>query len=284
MGSNEISVGKVVDHFLKSPRYSKKVDSYFDIYESLFSALKGKNVIFVEVGVKDGGSLHMWRSYLGSNARIIGVDLNPDARRFEDEGFEIFIGDQASEEFWDDFFCAVGDIDVLIDDGGHRYVQQIVTVLQVLPHIRDGGLVLVEDCDTSFRDGFGVRYLSFIKFSYRLVTDLFSKAEQVDRKGLEICDRIWSVQYFNSMVAIFVDGRLAKNSCSIANGGLATDHQCFRNDGNVNLTVLDAALAYKNILRFFPFAKHFNRMLRYVALNYWDCLRAISLFVSKYRR
>ena len=38
-----------------------------------------KKIVFVEVGVADGGSLHMWRSYLGKKARIIGIDLNPIA-------------------------------------------------------------------------------------------------------------------------------------------------------------------------------------------------------------
>ncbi|NBP54584.1 MAG: class I SAM-dependent methyltransferase, partial [Actinobacteria bacterium] len=31
----------------------------------------------------------MWREFLGPNARIIGIDLNPLAKRWESEGFEI---------------------------------------------------------------------------------------------------------------------------------------------------------------------------------------------------
>lgn len=44
---------------------------------------KIKNNKFVEIGVLDGGSLFMWRDYLGKDAEIIGIDLNPDAKRWE---------------------------------------------------------------------------------------------------------------------------------------------------------------------------------------------------------
>ena len=46
----------------------------------------------MEVGVFSGGSLFMWKNYFGKNSRIIGIDLNPDAKKLENHGFEIFIG------------------------------------------------------------------------------------------------------------------------------------------------------------------------------------------------
>ena len=36
----------------------------------------------------------MWRDYFGKDARIIGIDLNPEAKKWEKHGFEIFIGNQ----------------------------------------------------------------------------------------------------------------------------------------------------------------------------------------------
>ena len=77
----------------------------------------------------------MWRDYLGENARIIGIDLNPEAKIFEKEGFEIFIGDQQSPKFWDYFFHEVGKIDILLDDGGHTNEQQIMTTEKCLENI-----------------------------------------------------------------------------------------------------------------------------------------------------
>ena len=41
---------------------------------------------------KWGGSLLMWKKFFGDNARIIGVDLYPETKKLEKQGFEIFIG------------------------------------------------------------------------------------------------------------------------------------------------------------------------------------------------
>jgi hypothetical protein len=113
--------------FYRSRYFSTKYDSYFTVYDRLFSPYRGRPIVFVEVGVLSGGSLFMWRDYFGDKARIIGVDLNPDATKWREHGFEIHIGDQSQESFWSDFFAAVGPVDIMIDDGGHRNHQQIVT-------------------------------------------------------------------------------------------------------------------------------------------------------------
>ena len=51
---------------------------------------RNKEIIFVEIGVKRGGSLLMWRDWLGPKARIIGIDLDPNAKKLEEYGFEIY--------------------------------------------------------------------------------------------------------------------------------------------------------------------------------------------------
>ena len=63
-----------------------------------------KKITFVEVGVFGGGSLFMWINFFGKQARIIGIELNPEAKKWEKDGFEIFIGDQSDPDFWTDFW------------------------------------------------------------------------------------------------------------------------------------------------------------------------------------
>jgi hypothetical protein len=53
----------------------------------LFERYRGKSITFVEIGVFSGGSLFMWRDYFGPQARIIGVEFNPDAVRWREHGF-----------------------------------------------------------------------------------------------------------------------------------------------------------------------------------------------------
>ena len=72
---------------------------YFDIYHRHFQQYRDKAVTIVEFGVSHGGSLQMWKSYFGPQARIIGVDINPKCAALEEPQIEIVIGDQDDREF-----------------------------------------------------------------------------------------------------------------------------------------------------------------------------------------
>ena len=45
----------------------------------------------------------MWKKWLGTNSKVVGIDLNPEAKRFQTENIDIAIGDQANPEFWKNF-------------------------------------------------------------------------------------------------------------------------------------------------------------------------------------
>ena len=195
---------KVYKSYLKSPYKSIKHSTYFKSYEHFFEKYRGKELTFIEIGVLGGGSLFMWRDYFGPKARIIGIDLNPNAKKWEKEGFEIFIGSQSDEKFWDEVISKVGGIDVVLDDGGHTYDQQIITVESLVNSMNDGGTILVEDTHTSYMNGFGPKKYSFINYvknmmdhiNYRFdFKDQFNKAER----------RIWSIEIVESMVAFKIN-------------------------------------------------------------------------------
>jgi len=150
--------------YMKSPRKSTKHTTYFETYDELFGKFRGKDITFVEIGILGGGSLFMWREFFSPQARIIGVDLNPNAKKWEEEGFEIFIGSQSDKNFWKDFTDKVGPIDAVLDDGGHTYEQQIITTEMLIDSVKDGGVIAVEDTHTSYMDGFGAKKFSFMAY------------------------------------------------------------------------------------------------------------------------
>lgn len=191
--------------YQSSPYRSIKHSTYFDSYDDLFARYRGKNMTFVEIGVLGGGSLFMWRKFFGDNARIIGVDLNPQARKWESSGFEIFIGSQSDEAFWQSFVAEVGPIDVVLDDGGHTYEQQITTAECLLPHINDGGMLVVEDTHTSYLNGYGPRHYSFINYVKRCIDKINHRFRRLRKRGFD--DRVWSVQIYESIVAFHVNRR-----------------------------------------------------------------------------
>jgi hypothetical protein len=180
--------------FKASPQPSIKHTTYFDVYDKIFSSYQNRDITFVEVGVLNGGSLFMWKKFFGPKARIIGIDLNPRAKKWEKEGFEIHIGNQSDPDFWRKFTSEVGLIDVFLDDGGHTYEQQIITSECVLDGISDGGILVVEDTHTSYMEGFGDQDFSFIKYAKLWIDIINSRFSEfnTDQSGR----KIWSVEFF----------------------------------------------------------------------------------------
>jgi len=106
----------------------------------------------LEIGIYSGGSLLMWKEYFGENAKIYGVDIHESCRAFADERTKIFIGDQADRSFWADVKKTAPLVDIVIDDGGHLPEQQLVTLEELLPHVRPGGVYFCEDIHYNFND------------------------------------------------------------------------------------------------------------------------------------
>lgn len=151
---------------------------YFPIYERWFSPYRDKEIVFVEVGVQNGGSAQMWKHYFGKQAKIVGVDINPNCKRLEEEQISIEIGSQEDVNFWADFKEKYPRVDILLDDGGHTNNQQITTFREMFPHIREGGLYMCEDTHTSYVDsedfpgGGERREGTFIEFMKKIIDEI----------------------------------------------------------------------------------------------------------------
>jgi hypothetical protein len=76
---------------------------------------------------------------------VYGIDIDEVCQAYSAEQTDIFIGDQEDRNFWREFKARVPQIDILVDDGGHLFNQQIVTLEEMLPHIKPGGIFLCED-------------------------------------------------------------------------------------------------------------------------------------------
>lgn len=122
-----------------------KWNHYFDIYHRHFQPFVGREVHVLEIGIYSGGSLGMWKHYFGSRCHVYGVDIEDACKAYESSGVSVFIGDQQDRTFWKRFRREVPTLDIVIDDGGHLFEQQVVTIEELLPHLRPGGVYLCED-------------------------------------------------------------------------------------------------------------------------------------------
>jgi len=141
------TINELRDFFLKKKEGKGiwKWNHYFDIYDSHLRKFKGKKINILEIGVYSGGSIEMWLSYFGAGSMVYGVDIEESCKYYEDDNVRIYIGDQQDREFWKRLKLECPLFDVVIDDGGHEAKQQIVTLEELLPHIKEGGVYICED-------------------------------------------------------------------------------------------------------------------------------------------
>jgi len=218
--------------FKKGDKRSIKVDSYFQVYEELFSRYVGQPVVFVEVGILNGGSLFMWREYLGPQARIIGIDFNPGAQQWAAHGFEIHIGDQSSAEFWDDFYRRVGPIDVLLDDGGHTNKQQLTTAVKAFDRVNDGGLIVIEDvCASYMRQFDNPSSRSFVNFAKFVIDSVNRRNSNLRPTRNGYWRRVYSVAFYESIVVFNIDSRRCWVGQPVDNGGVGNNALDYRGRG-----------------------------------------------------
>ena len=242
--------------FDRLKRAYSKHDSYFQVYDRLlapYAARRGEGLTLVEIGVQNGGSLHLWRHVFGEGARIICIDLNPETRVLEQDGFEILIGSQSDPAFWADFFGRIGPVDIVIDDGGHTDYQQLVTFFCCLDSIRDGGLLVTEDVHTSYMPMFGnPSNYSFASFAKRVVDAIMSRSGMIGVSvGPSIHQKVFSVDFYESIIAFHIDRRRCFPGKPVtASGESFTSTECRYQDNSINkLNVLDEIARYFAIVK-----------------------------------
>ena len=264
---------RTLDLFQQSKKSSGKHEKYFDVYDKIFERFRNKKITFVEVGVLNGGSLEIWKKYFHEDSRIIGIDLNPECKKFEEKGVEIFIGDQSSEIFWDDFFKSVGKVDILLDDGGHTNLQQIVTIMKSIKNINDDGIIVTEDTHTSYMSKFGnpSKY-SFINFAKKLIDDINYKFPNLGKFKNSLNDYIYSITFFESFVVFHINTHKTNVNKIISNNSNEKNIKDFRFHG----------LTSKSFLRnkIFYILKYLKKYKIIVFLHY-TMLKKIKFFKDK---
>jgi 23S rRNA U2552 (ribose-2'-O)-methylase RlmE/FtsJ len=244
--------------FIKSKNYSSKWKKYFDVYDENLNIYKGKNITFVEIGIFNGGSLKVWKEFFGPGSRIIGIDINKECKKFEEEGIEVHIGNQSDPKFWNTFFEKVGNVDVILDDGGHTNLDQIMTTVKCVNKINDGGMLIVEDTHTSYMRLYNSKNsFSFINFAKKIIDDVnytanesvFGKKGNKSNFNFSLNNYIYSTHFYESIVIFKINRKKTHQNTMFNNSGLNHNIQDLTWVGNeLNIS---GVKNFINNLRFF---------------------------------
>lgn len=124
--------------------------SYVDeFYQEKFEPLRDSEITLVEIGVRSGASMKLWKEFF-SKANIIGIDNLKDFndnqilinQNWISEGVTFLDSDAYSQETVDKI---EGKIDILIDDGPHTVQSHIKLLELYIPKMNENGLIIIED-------------------------------------------------------------------------------------------------------------------------------------------
>lgn len=128
----------------KADKFGKH--NYTPYYFSLFRNKNKRRAVkkVVEIGAGEGASLFMWRDFF-VNAKIYSPEIE-DGRLFSEGRIEVIKCDQSNQ---DDLYKVIKvtgtDIDLFVDDGSHRPIDQLFTFVQVFPALQKGAIYVIED-------------------------------------------------------------------------------------------------------------------------------------------
>ncbi len=138
---------------------------YTALYHTLFTPLRDQPVRLLEVGIgtmiagvnssmvgyvpdtyRPGGSLRAWRDYF-PKGEVWGFDVQPDTQFSDEPRITTRLCNSTSSLSVKETMASIGDLqfDIIIDDGDHADSSQYLTLKNLYPHLRDGGLYIIED-------------------------------------------------------------------------------------------------------------------------------------------
>lgn len=104
-------------------------------------------------------------------------------------------------------------------DSGHLNSQQIITMNSSLPQVRDGGLIIIEDTQTSFIKFKSVKYFTFGSFLKRKIKSLYSRSDELQIESDLFSKSVHSLEFFTGICVLHVHRTLCSPSHRIENMG-----------------------------------------------------------------
>lgn len=156
-------------------RVAYKWHHYLEVYDRHLGRFRGRPVRILEIGIYDGGSLQVWKRYLGERAIIHGIDIEPRCAGVAEDRIVPHIGSQTDAGFLERVVDEMGGVDIVIDDGGHEGAQQITSFQTLYPRVTANGVYICEDTRASYWSRYGGGYRkpgTFIEHAKALVDAL----------------------------------------------------------------------------------------------------------------
>ena len=123
----------------------KKLHNIADCFHENLKELKNKKLDILEIGLAKGDGIASLYFYF-PNSNLIGVDNNPFRIRYKSNRIRSIYVDTSSKKILQNLTNHLNQkFDIIIDDCGHRLIDQILSFSENFKNLKKGGFYIVED-------------------------------------------------------------------------------------------------------------------------------------------
>ena len=153
--------------------------NFTNFYEKRLNTLRNKKINLLEIGFLNGGSIKTWLDFF-PNAEIYCIDIiDVDFKHDRFNFIKISQDDDRLSNFYEnDFF------DIIIDDGSHITSHQLKSLKLLWEKLKYGGLYILEDLHTSFRN----EYINtkITPYEFLTVENLIEDMENIKKEIIDL--------------------------------------------------------------------------------------------------
>ncbi|WP_448588135.1 CmcI family methyltransferase [Thermocrinis sp.] len=133
-------------------KLSDKWEGYYEVYEQLFLPYRNEPVSILEIGVQNGGFLEILSSYFWRAKAVVGCDIDKRCSElsFSDSRIRVIVGDIKDKDTVRKILEISSSYNIIIDDSSHTQEDIIKAFANLFPHLKDGGIYIVEDLHASY--------------------------------------------------------------------------------------------------------------------------------------
>ena len=146
-----------------------------------------------------------WRRFLGKDAVIFGVDINPECAEFNGMAGQVRIGSQTDAAFLHSVVEEMGGVDVVLDDGSHRMAHISASLYTLFPLMELYGVYLIEDLHAAYWSGMGGGFRAkenFYNTVRKMIDDMHYAYHRKDLQVPQLEGAVTGVHVHDSLVAI----------------------------------------------------------------------------------
>lgn len=113
---------------------------YEHFYEKEFEPYVKKPINILEIGIRGGGSIKIWKEHFHPDSNVYGGDIEPFNKIENTTCYEIDMYSQAALNLFEDSY-----FDIVVDDGPHTYESFESVISKYYSKLKPNGILIVED-------------------------------------------------------------------------------------------------------------------------------------------